>query len=934
MAKILEIRLDAGSLDLNPESAEKFYINKQIHDLRDLQTRNASNSKQISIPLTPNNLSLLGVQVPVFMASSFSVVDFISCDVYMFGHPVMRNAKLLVGAQSELNKTVNISIFSGSVVFFDELSDNGISELNWNEYNFNWDVPNLAPYVNTTSGLLMADTVWSSNESYTNAINNGVNEVDSKLSIMDTSFSGAWMYAHTIIEKILSSISDITFDTSLIEDDLYNSIVVGIPSTQAFESFTGISGTNGLVSQTDLEIPFLSHNTIVNLTWDTVESDEPPNFYNTGTDEYDVVDTGFYDVILNINYRPTSNLGSFVNVAVIAIRVDDVIVKQQVVQVAVDKTVELKTTVPVISGQKVRVTINRTDSVGNFFTLHYSGTFSCALSGSTANKFVQVGSQMPDISQKDFIKEIFNIFNIVLDDTEQNNIVFHKWDDIPASEEVDLTVHLDESREIESVVTLSGYAQNNKFKYSVHDTVKLLGTDYDIKMQNNALQDSVDKIVSKFTPSDAAQNVQGNSRISTPLFPYEYSSVTDNKIKITNNQFTYETTERNSIKAGDILLIDDNGGGLMRRKVVSINTDFEGIVDVAWTTGHDSQDWEHITYSKQDVGLLLGLAEDNASMSLQDGGTIQSFVSSKRVTFPPELNWTGLVESNYRNFEASIVRPYVIRVWVRLPVGVFSGLNSLKPVYLRNEKFYLNKVEQYNTTNFTRLELIKVNSVKKQDASLTYAFTVTPTDPLINMGDWITGDSFINLVFILENTGTADLIIHPTIGGLAGQYFERVNTDPVVLSVGAQVGVGIRFNGSEQAGINLADVFFQEQFAPNVTRQVYSNVSVIKYSVLPTTLDFEDVAQGNTKDLTVIITNDGSESLTFDWGGNISGADASEYSFVFLDTGVTLAAGETHDLVIRFTANAPKRLKVAELLIECTNPAAPNTVVDLLGVTV
>ena len=58
---IIEIQLTDGSLDLLEGTEKSFYITKQIHDLRDLNTRNATFSKTIKIPRTNNNRINWGV---------------------------------------------------------------------------------------------------------------------------------------------------------------------------------------------------------------------------------------------------------------------------------------------------------------------------------------------------------------------------------------------------------------------------------------------------------------------------------------------------------------------------------------------------------------------------------------------------------------------------------------------------------------------------------------------------------------------------------------------------------------------------------------------------------------------------------------------------------------------------------------------------------
>ena len=51
----------------------------------------------------------------------------------------------------------------------------------------------------------------------------------------------------------------------------------------------------------------------------------------------------------------------------------------------------------------------------------------------------------------------------------------------------------------------------------------------------------------------------------------------------------------------------------------------------------------------------------------------------------------------------------VIHIWVELPSTVFMEINSLNPIYILGNKYYLNKTEQYKENGLTRLELIRFN---------------------------------------------------------------------------------------------------------------------------------------------------------------------------------------------------------------------------------
>ena len=56
MASQLQILIKGEPLDLAPNEDENFNHSKVIHDIRDLETRNADFSTSITLPLTPKIL--------------------------------------------------------------------------------------------------------------------------------------------------------------------------------------------------------------------------------------------------------------------------------------------------------------------------------------------------------------------------------------------------------------------------------------------------------------------------------------------------------------------------------------------------------------------------------------------------------------------------------------------------------------------------------------------------------------------------------------------------------------------------------------------------------------------------------------------------------------------------------------------------------------
>ena len=94
----LEIITDRGTLDLYDGAEFEFYVTRQIHDLKDLETRNADFSKTIKIPPTPGNLAIL----EAYVATSGEYV--IPCQVVLAGITIAPKAKLLIYGRTVNNQ--------------------------------------------------------------------------------------------------------------------------------------------------------------------------------------------------------------------------------------------------------------------------------------------------------------------------------------------------------------------------------------------------------------------------------------------------------------------------------------------------------------------------------------------------------------------------------------------------------------------------------------------------------------------------------------------------------------------------------------------------------------------------------------------------------------------------------------------------------------
>ena len=86
---VIDIKIDGISIDLFPNEENNFYLTKQIHDLSNLETRDADFSKTISIPLTTRNEEILGLSMPSLYRHTDAPIEFLPTEILLKGVPVI-----------------------------------------------------------------------------------------------------------------------------------------------------------------------------------------------------------------------------------------------------------------------------------------------------------------------------------------------------------------------------------------------------------------------------------------------------------------------------------------------------------------------------------------------------------------------------------------------------------------------------------------------------------------------------------------------------------------------------------------------------------------------------------------------------------------------------------------------------------------------------
>ncbi len=840
MSNRITIKLPGGNLELNENAENEFFVTKKIHQLQDIETRDSETAKELVIPRTPPNIRLLGRELPSFRGDFSAASSAMYCEVLMFDITIINDALLFVLDESISENTITISIFGGAQKFFNQVSTDSIRELNFNEYNIEWTVANLAAITQTVEGLLYGKNIWSDNESIQQFLNekDGINDID--LTYSEIEASGAWFFIKTIFKKILENTTGLTFDNSFLDSPFFDDMVLSLPITQLLDDWRNLADAmRGLVSPNSIT-PYFSGQ-IHKLEFPFVKYEEPAGFWDTIENEFVITTSGLITIDFRFYSRLVSASSEEANQASIFLMVNDDVVKEYtwpygVIGASPEHRAIVETTYNAIAGDRIYIRYHSPNQVlGSGYTnfIEEETTFNVRLAGGKSGNYIVISDYMPDMTQKDFVKEVLKFGHIIPIEVN-NNILFMPWEDIYKQPSFDLTPYLDVSKPLPKQSFIQGYGKKNKFQYTGSNAVKRIDTDAEIPQDSAILPENVIKLQSKFVPCDDT-DLNDSGFVVSPVFGFEYEHVDENKITIAVASNTFSTTERHNLNPGDHIFVwDDQALETMKRKVIDIVDDFNGVVDTDWTTGHDEFDWDFIKYRPTPINLQIAHARGTELMTITDGGVIIEDTTTRTIIFTDSLRWDEIIKAYYYNFRATVYRPLMVHAWFNIPLIIFKQMSFGTPVYIGGveaAKFYVNSAEQYKIDSSVRMELIRLESYVVKDVQ--GEFTVVPETP-VNLGDWKEGDALPEQIYTITNTGTIDLSIRIVLGGDQSAFYEVVTSTPIAIPPGGNAPATIRFLGSEHRGANTAEINFNDANSLTRTRLITTNVQVYSYTVLPT----------------------------------------------------------------------------------------------------
>jgi hypothetical protein len=320
--------------------------------------------------------------------------------------------------------------------------------------------------------------------------------------------------------------------------------------------------------------------------------------------------------------------------------------------------------------------------------------------GETITTTINPQDYFPDISQRDFVREIFKLQNIVA--VEANNVVTLKYfKGLETATSQNLVLNTDNTKTIYN--TFKTYSQTNELKYSDDDIVE--GTDFDSSFSVNSetLPLSGTIIQSKFFPCDLGEALVPNVRSTVAAWDVEYfkSAVNFNPSSGTLNFTTNHPFEGN---VGDI--VDSIG------RIVTLDATKEsGTVSTNFTSSTSVNIPPYYRYKSNGRTMQVVSIEDASLYNMHyNGAVFSSNQPAKRAEFTTAMKWDNLKTEYYQLLVDSMEKPFIVQAWINIPTISLLTLNPLAPVYVEdyNAYFYINKLEQWRLNTSARVELIEI----------------------------------------------------------------------------------------------------------------------------------------------------------------------------------------------------------------------------------
>jgi len=651
---MVELLVENKSLDLY--EGEVMSITMAVNDMASIESREGNYSNKFSVPSTSKNNAIFGYPNELNFVTGFKPTKSRNASILIDGLEVQRGF-IQVEQFKQKDKEFSVSFFSGNTDWMDEIGDKSLQDITLNKYNHTWDSATVAASFANTEGYIYPFIHYGR---YNSVASNNTDLIN-------------WlpaMYSHTLLKQMFADIGW-KVKGNLFQDPVFLKHLLPFSLKELNYNEDQLDAI-GFKSKLSADVVGYTVNTPI--VFDSILSGNTLGSYNNATGVYTASASNVINVYSNVDYSGLS--------AGIDVRLNGVVISSGY-GTAVSHTFN------VIAGDTVTITKPLILGV----LKEYKSRFIVTGVGDLVEGMdMQISATMPDLSQEDFLKTIFNQFGAVFtSDNISKTVYINKFEKIKDNtvNAIDWTDKLDLSREVEVDYTdlVSDYAKVNTLGYKENtdsevvdfsSTIPAFVGNGSFNIDNDFLSKSDELFESKFVASGNLPCFNGRTSL---MYVPRYSSGA-----IGVNSPDISPNPRCSIAVPSVSVAD-----LFNNEITSI--------DIVGSSGSTNVAELPFTYFDTPLTGIDKIDSINQGLSFGDN------VSPK--------GQRNLIETYYQDFTAILNNPRKITAYFLLNERDINNLDFLNPIYLGgelNNYFYINKVSDYRPSKrgVTKVELVLI----------------------------------------------------------------------------------------------------------------------------------------------------------------------------------------------------------------------------------
>ena len=525
----LIIKIGDDALDLNAD--ETIAITKQASKVGDFSTVLANGTNEVTVPLTPNNQSIMDNAhlIPSDSAKPYGRLD---ATLIQDGYETLQDGYAIIKSSAN---NYSVQVVGGNATFFSKVKDANLRDLELSDFEHFWTNQNAFDLRNESEGLIYSVFEQSGGNDPDQTMRTYSSTPNNRYAV-ETRLLLPSIYIKTLVERIFSE-QGYTFESDLIGEDIYDKAVVfrgKVPnrgSDMSYHECTVVSSyldvANTLlfdsVTVSGVSTPYNQHA-------DFQSALQSPNRRFILTDSCRVT----VDFSLNVFYTQTTPYANTLKLHII--RTGGTMVESEVVDMPIgvvgdpNDVYNFTMTFDVPSnGEDVyfQVLTVCDSAFGFYFDSGSSYTVrdielieNTEVSTIFPYSYITGALPVPDMKQGTFLQELAKAYQWIFDTNEITKVVTaHRFgkvkDNIPNA--IDLSDKID-ANSIKIKYGVDGFAQSNALKYKEDNVTKYDAIGY-IDVDDTTLKAEKDYVkMSHFAATSTRVRFGNVNAPYTPLF--------------------------------------------------------------------------------------------------------------------------------------------------------------------------------------------------------------------------------------------------------------------------------------------------------------------------------------------------------------------------------------------------------------------------------